>query len=102
MDGGRASPEAVEVCRRRGIDISKHRSRSLSGELIQSADLIYTMGGHHLEMVRSLNRGDPAKAAPLDSRGDISDPVGGTIEDYENAAERITTALREKLPEVLP
>jgi len=102
MDGGRATPEAVEICRRRGIDISNHRSRSLAGELIHAADLIYTMAGHHLEVVRSLNRGDPAKAAQLDSRGDISDPVGGTIEDYETAAERITTALRERLPEVLP
>ena len=102
LDGGRASPEAVEVCKRKGIDISNHRSRSVSAEMVQAADFIFTMGRHHLEVIRSLTRGESAQALPLDSRGDISDPVGGTIQDYENAAERITEALSARLPEVLP
>lgn len=102
MDGGRASPEAVEVCKRKGIDISNHRSRSVGVEMVQAADFIFTMGRHHLDVIRTLTRGETAQASPLDSRGDVSDPVGGTIQDYENAAERITEALRTRLPEVLP
>lgn len=102
VNGGRAATEAIEVCRSRGIDISQHRSQSLTPDLIQSADHIFTMGGHHLEVVRSLSRGDAEKAALLDPGGDISDPIGGTIQDYEHAADRITQALRKRLPEVLP
>lgn len=98
--GAAASPEAVEVCRRRGLDISGHRSRSLTVDLVHPADYIYTMGRHHLEVVRSLAPGVASKAHLLDPKGDIADPVGGTVEDYEHAAQRITQALRSRLSEV--
>jgi tRNA threonylcarbamoyl adenosine modification protein (Sua5/YciO/YrdC/YwlC family) len=99
--GGRASPEAVEVCKRRGVDISAHAARSLDGDLVHPADFIYTMGRHHLEVLRSISPSAASKAAPLDPDGDIGDPAGGTMEDYEDAAERITAALRKRLDEVL-
>lgn len=100
LPGNRASMEAVEVCQERGIDLSSHRARGLSVELIRPADYIFTMGRQHLEAVRRLAPSDAAKAQLLDSEGDISDPVGGTIDDYEKTAQRITQALRNRLQEV--
>ncbi len=98
--GGRASREAVEVCRRRGVDLSAHASRGLSVELIRSADNIYTMAKHHLEVVRSLAPRHAAKAEPLDPDHDIADPIGGTEEEYARVADLIEAALRRRLLEV--
>jgi protein-tyrosine phosphatase len=100
LGGAPVSREAVDVCRQRGVDISGHCARGLSVDLIHPADYIYTMGAHHLEVVRSLAPADVAKAAPLDPNVDISDPLGGTIDDYERAAQLISEALRKRLEEV--
>lgn len=98
--GGRASEAAIEVCRRRGIDIGDHRSRGLSLELVNPADHIFTMSRQHLATVRSLAPGAELKTALLDPDGDIEDPIGGTTEDYEHAARTITAALERRIDEV--
>ncbi len=98
--GGSASPEAVEVCRQQGIDISNHRSQGLSVELIHPADYIFTMARHHLEVVRSLSPGSSTKARTLDADRDVADPIGGSAEDYQRAADQINAALEQQLSEV--
>lgn len=98
--GGPASREAVEVCRRQGIDLTGHRARNLTVDLIHPSDYIYTMGAHHLEIVRSLAPGDVGKASPLDPDEDITDPAGGTIDEYERVARIIRSALEKRLEEV--
>lgn len=99
--GGRASPEAIEVCRRMGIDISQHRSHGLSPELIHPADYIFVMAAQHLEAVRAMSPADVSKAVLLNPEGDIADPLGGTLADYEAAAATITRALERRLTEVV-
>ncbi len=55
MDGDCASPQAVEVLRRRGIDLSEHQSRCADQSLLLSADLILTMTNNHAQAIlRSL------------------------------------------------
>jgi protein-tyrosine phosphatase len=98
--GGRGAREAVEVCRTRGIDISNHRQQGLAAELIHRSDYIYAMASQHIDAVRSISPGDAAKAKLLDPAGDIGDPIGGTIDDYEAVAKRITSALQKRLSEV--
>lgn len=48
--GGRghpATPEAVSVLRRRGIDLSEHASRELDVEELESADIVVVMTAVH-------------------------------------------------------
>lgn len=98
--GGPASSEAVEVCRKRGIDISGHISRGLTVELIHHADYIYTMGRYHIDVVRSLAARDADKAVPIDPNEDIADPIGGTVDVYASVADKIANALRKRILEV--
>lgn len=100
VNGGRASREAIEVCRKRGIDLSDHVSQGLTVDLIQPADYIFTMGRHHVDVVRSIAPRDADRAVSLDPDEDISDPIGGTVEDYARTADRITRALRTRINEV--
>jgi protein-tyrosine-phosphatase len=47
-EGMPAIPDAVAAMRRRGLDVSGHRSRMVTAELIESADLILTSERDHV------------------------------------------------------
>ncbi|MEM9883773.1 MAG: Sua5/YciO/YrdC/YwlC family protein, partial [Planctomycetota bacterium] len=50
-EGQPASPEAVEAVRPLGLDLSAHRSRPLTADLIASADFVFTMTESHRRAV---------------------------------------------------
>lgn len=98
--GSSASPESVEVCRKRGVDISHHASQPLTHDLVLSADYIFGMTSQHIDSVRRMIPRAASKATVLSSRGDIADPVGGPMAEYERAAVEIEQALALRLDEV--
>jgi protein-tyrosine phosphatase len=103
MPGARATPAAVEAVKEMGADLTKHRSRPLSVELIHQADVIYTMGKSHAQMVMSLVPSAAQKVATLDPQGDIDDPIGGDTELYQRLAGELRTLIEKRLKEqVLP
>ncbi len=98
--GGPVSPESVEVCRKRGVDISRHVSRPLTTDLLLSADHVFGMTGQHLEAIKRSSGRAALRASVLSPSGDIADPVGGPLSDYERAAVEIEQALAQRLEEV--
>ena len=54
FDGAPASAEAVEVMRQFGVDLSGHRTRRLTREMVLTADLVLTMTKRHKEAVLAL------------------------------------------------
>lgn len=50
FDGSPASDEAVRAMRERGIDISSHRAKNVTREMVSSADLILVMTLTHKRM----------------------------------------------------
>ncbi|MEK6643811.1 MAG: L-threonylcarbamoyladenylate synthase [Planctomycetota bacterium] len=100
--GGGVSEEAVGVCLQRGVDIAGHRSQRLAMELIHSADYIYTMAAHHADVVRSLVPSAAWKVTTLAGDEEITDPIGGSVDEYVRVADRIELALKKRLDEVSP
>jgi len=98
-DGGRATPEAIQAARARGADISRHRSRRVTPELINSADVILCMTDSHVAEVRRLSPAASSKVHRLDESASISDPIGGGVQEYGLVADRIERALRKRLEE---
>jgi protein-tyrosine phosphatase len=49
--GGPASAQAIEVMRRRGHDVTAHRSQLVSEELLDWADLVLTMTRQHKQIL---------------------------------------------------
>ncbi|MEK6545082.1 MAG: low molecular weight protein arginine phosphatase, partial [Nitrospinota bacterium] len=47
MKGGRARDEAIEIIRNIGVDISHHRSRHLTDDMIKEADMVIVMEASH-------------------------------------------------------
>jgi len=88
-DGAPASEGAYLVGLERGLDLSGHRARLLTRELVDQSDLILTMARHHRARVDEL--GGEGKVfvlgeyAGLEGDGaEVSDPFGGDLEIYRS------------------
>lgn len=95
-----ASDEAVRVLGDEGIDLSGHRSRPLTAELVREAEIVYTMTPSHAEAVMTLAPDAASKVFPLDPRGVIEDPVGQGEEVYRRTAARLRELIRQRLEEL--
>ena len=97
IDGQLPSPYAVQAVKELGIDISRQRSRQLTGELIQEADYIFGMTHSHVDTVFLLYPQAAEKTFLLREfddtldifEKDISDPIGGSYEIYLNCRDQI-------------
>ncbi len=99
MPGARATPQAVEAVKPLGADLSRHRSRPLSVELIHQADHIFTMGRNHASAVTALVPSAVEKTQSLDPSGDIDDPIGGDISLYQELAVYLQDLIEKRLSE---
>lgn len=101
-NGFAASPEAVEVMAEMGIDISRHRSQRLSGELLQWADLIITMTDSHQQQILTQYGVSAEKLHTLaeftqPEQGDIVDPFGAGMEAYRCSARQLRNMINDML-----
>lgn len=88
IDGAPASRHSMEVAGQHGLDLSGHRSRPLSTDLVRNADLIVTMGVRHREVVGEIDPDSLESTFLLTNfsdrhHGDIPDPIGGGRDIYE-------------------
>ena len=97
MPGMRATPQAVEAVKALGADLTQHRARPLTVELINQADLILTMTSRHARSVTAMVPSAAEKLENLDPEHDIEDPVGGDQELYNSLAAQMLTFLEAKL-----
>ena len=100
-EGYQASPQAVEALAQRQIDLSGHQSKMITPELIQQADLIFTMTPAHAQAVIGLVQGAIEKVFPLDARHPIGDPFGQPVEVYCDVADELKRLIQIRLEEIL-
>lgn len=111
VEGTPASRHSMRAATRREADLSRHRSRPLTRDIVDDADQVLAMTPTHLrwlrrEYGRELNLalvtdclpiGDPERGAP------VTDPIAGGEEEYEAVAavlERCVSALLDRWGEV--
>jgi protein-tyrosine-phosphatase len=99
--GTPASDHAIEVMHELGLDISGHRSRPLTAELVDRSDLIVTMtASHRFEILQDFpevgNRVYLIKSFGTSKvPDDIPDPVGGSVEAYRKTRDEIHRAVSD-------
>lgn len=96
-NGVPAAEQAVQAARRRGADLTRHRSQKVTPELIKSADMVFCMTEFHVAEVCHLVPAAAGKVGRLSRRGDIPDPIGGGAGTYTRIADRIDRALEASL-----
>ena len=97
--GGPASGGALGEMARRGLDLSGHRSRALTPELVHQAERVFVMSAEHKMAVVNLLGGDRGKVDLLDPKGSVADPIGGSAEQYRRAADQIAAAVAARVEE---
>ncbi len=102
-DGAPVSEGAYLVGLERGLDLSGHRARLLTRELVDEADLILTMARHHRARVDELGgEGKVFVLGEYAGKGadEVSDPFGGNVEVYRDTClelEELATAVADRL-----
>ena len=98
-DGAAASDGGLLVGLERHMDLSGHRARQLSRELVTASDLILAMGPHHLERAEAMGgRGKSFMLTAYPEPGatgiGVSDPVGGDLTVYRATADDLEVEIR--------
>jgi Protein-tyrosine-phosphatase len=98
-DGAAASDGALLVGMERHLDLGAHRAQQLSRALVESSDIILTMGAHHLERVEALGgsgKGFLITAYPCAGYAgrSVSDPMGGDLDTYRATADELEAEIR--------
>lgn len=100
LEGMGASEQTREVLSKQGMDVANHRTRRVTKELIDEADIILVMEKIHEERILQLapeakNRLFLLKefAKINDSNLNISDPIGGSSEFYQEVFSTIKDAV---------
>ncbi len=88
-DGAPVSEGAYLVGLERGLDLSSHRARLLTRELVEEADLVLTMARHHRARVDELGgEGHVFVLGEFAGRegdeAEVSDPFGGELQVYRD------------------
>jgi len=86
-DGAPASEGAYLVGLEHDLDLSAHRARTLTPELVAGSDLILTMSRHHADRVGELGGADRVHllrefVGRAGAGADVTDPFGGELDDY--------------------
>src|SRR5437870_12920987 len=105
VEGQPPSLHAVRALRELGIDISRQRSRMLTGELVQQADYIFGMTHSHVDAVTLLYPQAAEKTFLLrefdetldNHEADIGDPIGGSYETYLSCRDQLEQGIASML-----
>lgn len=108
VDGLPASEGAIRAARLNGLDISGHRSTSLTEGVVRRADLILTMSHGHLVRVLELGGGERAALITgfardgLGGGEGVPDPFGGDDAVYEETFRALEDLVERSLRRLEP
>ncbi|MEZ6124463.1 MAG: low molecular weight protein arginine phosphatase [Planctomycetaceae bacterium] len=96
-----ASRESIQVLAERGIDLSHHLSQPVTVDMLEKADLVLALTPAHLRMLQDARPDLADRMRTLRADGDgISDPIGGSLDEYRQCADEITSCLEDLLDDL--
>ena len=98
--GASATPQAVQAARQLDVDISEHKGRRLSEELIEAADFIFCLDSSHYKSLEYLNDETKKKGQLLAENKNVEDPLGMELRQYKKCAELIRKSLAQRIKQI--
>jgi protein-tyrosine-phosphatase len=101
-----ASDGSLLVALEHGIDLTDHRARPLSSEIVAASDLILTMGPHHLDRAEALGGTGRSWLLTVFNHGakngqPIGDPFGGDLAVYRGTFDELHREIEMMLDRVV-
>ena len=94
-----AAENTLQVLRERGVDLTSHLARQISGRMVEEFNLILTMERNHQEALQAAFPDQSEKIHMLTElvgiKGDITDPIGFPILLFEETAREIEKILEK-------
>ncbi|MGI6678052.1 MAG: low molecular weight protein arginine phosphatase [Dehalobacterium sp.] len=107
-DGSPASPKAVEVLKEKNLDLSGHRSRRVTLEMLKESDYIFTMTLLQKQQILYVYPEGEGKTFTLkefafDALGDlnIDDPYGYDLDYYRRCSLQLEDIISRILEKIL-
>ena len=99
-DGAPASEGAYLIALERGLDLSSHRARQITTDLVAGSDLVLGMSPHHVERAESLGGTGKthllgAFAGRRGATAQVDDPFGGDLDEYRTTFDRLEELLAD-------
>ncbi len=95
QEGETASLTAQAIMRRRGLSLDGHRGRTITRMMLEQVDLVLVMTQHHRDSLAaefpSARRKIHLFSELVGQQYDISDPYGGTPDEYESCAAELSS-----------
>jgi protein-tyrosine-phosphatase len=100
LDGLPASTLAIQVAGKHSVDLTEHKATLLNKSLVTEADLIITMASSHRDTVgviepSALEYTYVLTALCDEESGDIPDPIGLGVAEYEKTYRIVEKCLRQ-------
>jgi protein-tyrosine-phosphatase len=96
---------AQQVMQQRGLELSAHRSRTVTGEMLQQFNLILTMEPNHKEALRiefpALANRIFLLSEMAGRKISVEDPIAGELSDYQHCAVEIDSWLERGWDKIL-
>ncbi len=90
-----ASREAVQIMRECGLDLSQHLSQQVNNHMLENSTVVLALTERHRQVLCEASPDLSDRIKLLTKNGeDISDPIGGSPEDYRYCAAQISDNLR--------
>ena len=87
-----ASENAILALENYGIDLSTHRSKPITIDLIDNADVIIPMTLSHKQLLLSAG----VSSSKIEMLGEVPDPFSADLQTYRECAESLKKAITEK------
>lgn len=105
LDGLPASSQAIHVAGKHSIDLSGHKAALLNRALVVNADLIISMGESHRDTVGVIEPSALDYTYLLtdfcdNESGDIPDPIGLGLDEYEKTFRVLEKCLKQFCKEI--
>ncbi|MEL7567319.1 MAG: low molecular weight protein arginine phosphatase [Dehalobacterium sp.] len=109
FDGSPAAPNAVDVLKEKGIDLTCHRSKRINPQMLKDVDYIFTMTVIQKQQVLFIHPEGSEKTFTLkefafsspQSDLNIADPYGGDQDCYRKCAVQLEEVITKVIEKVL-
>ncbi|MBU1888116.1 MAG: threonylcarbamoyl-AMP synthase [Candidatus Omnitrophica bacterium] len=79
-----AAENTIHVLKEEGVDVSSHKGKGITGELLKKSDMILVMERRHRDIILNKIPAAGLKVRLLKEDSDIPDPIGRSLEEYRN------------------